>query len=76
MAFNLDITPVRIDDTARDGKAQTCTARIPIAGLFAAIEPFKDMFQIFPTDAFTRIADGHFRAQFRPPYLNTDPTSR
>jgi hypothetical protein len=64
MTFDLNIAPMSLDDTARDGESQPCAARAAIAGprSVAAIKTFKDMWNILRADAFARIADGHFHA--------------
>lgn len=52
LAFNTNITAVRLHDSARDGETQPGSACGAAAGFFSAIEAIEDMRKVFRADTF------------------------
>src|SRR5215212_1857431 len=71
-AFDLNIAPMCLKDTARNGKSQPGAAGAAVTGFLATIKTFEDVWDILWADAFARVADRHFHARACSPRFDFD----
>src|SRR5689334_12550183 len=75
-ALHLDIAPMCLHNTARDGKSQPSAAAATVARprSVTAIKALEDVWDILDADAFAGVADGHIDARTPAPYPDADPS--